>query len=100
MSEERRKELLYEMITGQSIYGTVDFVDEKLEVLPETEFLKEYEKLYEEIYLAKNLVEQTLGEEENPYIEKMLDNFLKLNELIGYKMYDIAKSIYSNKEHK
>ena len=93
MNEEKVKEILYEMIIGQSVYGTLDCVDGKLEIVSETEFLKQYEKLYEEIYLAKNHIEQMLGEEENQYIEQMLENFFKINELIGYKMYDIAKKM-------
>lgn len=48
---------------------------------------KPCDRLYAQVYDAKNRVNRKLGGEENPDLEQMIQNLLEITKIVGYKMY-------------
>lgn len=90
------KEIIYDMVTCQSIYECIDVNGEKISI--NNEYKELYDRLIEEIYRCKNNILERLDEDENEDMEIILNNFMELSRIGSYKMYDIVKKIYKFKE--
>lgn len=90
------KEIIYDMVTFQSIYECIDVNGEKISI--NNEYKELYDRLIEEIYQCKNNILERLDEDENEDMEIILNNFMELSRIGSYKMYDIVKKIYKIEE--
>lgn len=80
------KTKVYELMNG---FLTEDEVAKNKELGVENEFQKgELCEFSEKLYQAKDSIYDKLGVDDDPDVEKMLENFEKITEELCYKMFD------------